>query len=211
MVNPGKVVDVPKDSGIIANEWKKAADTTQNESSHESSWQLDDMVLLQCNIDDMTAEGIAHMMEAFISRHGARDVWVRYTHYLISCIVCMYVCDSSTLEVLIIEVWLRLCILQVENIGMKKSRAGQQFNILCMAAEKDKFLNLVFRESTSIGVRILAISRASLRREAVLLQGEGFNYGPIPAKVCDIVVAFVGCTSRAGISKCSGGRSYSYW
>ena len=122
----------------------------------------------------------------------------------------MYECDSSTLEVLIIEVWLRLCILQVENIGMKKSRAGQQFNILCMAAEKDKFLNLVFRESTSIGVRILAISRASLRREAVLLQGEGFNYGPIPAKVCDFVVDVVNCTSRVGISKCSGSRSNSY-
>ena len=93
LVNPGKVVDVPKDSGIIVNEWKKAAVTTQNESSHESSWQLDDMVLLQCNIDDMTAEGIAHMMEAFISRHGARDVWVRYTHYLTSCIVCTYVVE----------------------------------------------------------------------------------------------------------------------
>jgi hypothetical protein len=93
LVNPGKVVDVPKDPEIIVNDWKKAADTTQNESSHESSWQLDDMVLLQCNIDDMTAEGIAHMMEAFISRHGARDVWVRYTHYLTSCIVCTYVVE----------------------------------------------------------------------------------------------------------------------
>ena len=82
---------------------------------------------------------------------------------------------------------------------MKKSRAGQQFNVLCMAAEKTKFLNLVFRESSSIGVRILAVSRASLRREAVLLQGEGFKYGPIPAKVCDFVVAVEDC-SRAGSS-----------
>jgi uncharacterized protein (DUF111 family) len=63
---------------------------------------------------------------------------------------------------------------------MKKSRVGQQFNVLCMAEEKGKFLKLVFRESSSIGVRILAISRASLERETVLLQSE---YGPIPAKV----------------------------
>lgn len=63
---------------------------------------------------------------------------------------------------------------------MKKSRVGQQFNVLCMAEEKERFLNLVFLESSSIGVRILAISRASLERETVILQSE---YGPIPAKV----------------------------
>jgi uncharacterized protein (DUF111 family) len=37
------------------------------------------MVILQCNIDDMTAEGIAHMLETFISSHGARDAWVNHT------------------------------------------------------------------------------------------------------------------------------------
>lgn len=66
-------------------ELKETPDSTAIESSKESStgaessWRIDEMVILQCNIDDMTAEGVAHMLETFISRHGARDAWVYHT------------------------------------------------------------------------------------------------------------------------------------
>ena len=47
----------------------------------ESLWLVDKMVILQCNIDDMTSEATAHMLEIFISRFGARDAWVNATEY----------------------------------------------------------------------------------------------------------------------------------
>ena len=83
--------EVPMGMGntVVNYQWNETPDTAAIESSKESSnessssWRIDEMVILQCNIDDMTAEGIAYMLEAFISRHGARDAWVYHTTNLL--------------------------------------------------------------------------------------------------------------------------------
>lgn len=64
---------------------------------------------------------------------------------------------------------------------MKKSRVGQQFNVLCLVGEKDRFLKHLFEESSSIGVRVIPIERVSLPRKMVDLEEDRF--GTIPAKV----------------------------
>jgi pyridinium-3,5-bisthiocarboxylic acid mononucleotide nickel chelatase len=67
-----------------------------------------------------------------------------------------------------------------QSIGMKKSRPGVQLNVLCSIAAKNDMLATVFRESSSIGVRISTVRRASLRRSMVQIQTP---YGPCAAKV----------------------------
>ena len=50
------------------------SDITEGKSSLGCS--QDEVVLLECNIDDMTAELLGHLIDLFVSHHKARDCWV---------------------------------------------------------------------------------------------------------------------------------------
>jgi len=56
-----------------------------------------------------------------------------------------------------LDVWLT-------NIIMKKGRPGILLSVLCPLQKRDEILNLIFRESTTIGIRETRINRFSLRR-----------------------------------------------
>jgi len=108
-------------------------------------WNEENMILLQANLDDITSELAAAVVERLLQL-GACDAWL-------------------------------------SSITMKKSRLAMELNVLCRTdeGEKQRLLSAVFAESTTIGVRIIPIQRAALRREVHLLQTP--TYGPIQAKV----------------------------
>ena len=51
-------------------------------------------------------------------------------------------------------------------IGMKKNRPGVMLSVLCHAADVERIENILFRETTTLGVRRRKISRRTLRRRA---------------------------------------------
>lgn len=65
-------------------------------------------------------------------------------------------------------------------IVMKKSRPAIQVSILCRPEDKERFLRLLFRETTTLGVRESAVKRHALPREIVRVET---RYGAIDVKV----------------------------
>lgn len=65
-------------------------------------------------------------------------------------------------------------------VVMKKSRPGMLVTILCRREDREKFINLVFRETTTIGLRYREVERRTLAREIVSV---ATPYGEIPVKV----------------------------
>jgi len=49
-------------------------------------------------------------------------------------------------------------------IGMKKSRQGIMLNVMCDPKDKDKFVSLIFKHTTTIGIREKVFNRYTLRR-----------------------------------------------
>lgn len=48
---------------------------------------------------------------------------------------------------------------------MKKGRAGTMLHVLCHPDKRDTCLGIVFTETSTLGVRVLPVERASLLRE----------------------------------------------
>jgi hypothetical protein len=65
-------------------------------------------------------------------------------------------------------------------IVMKKSRPAVQISILCRLADKEKFLQLLFRETSTLGVRETEIKRRALPRETIRVDTV---FGAIDVKV----------------------------
>jgi len=65
-------------------------------------------------------------------------------------------------------------------IQMKKNRPATLVSILAKTAEEQKFLNLLYRETSTIGVRVQHVSRHALARENARLATE---FGEIGVKV----------------------------
>ncbi|MDR1821307.1 MAG: nickel pincer cofactor biosynthesis protein LarC [Oscillospiraceae bacterium] len=65
-------------------------------------------------------------------------------------------------------------------IFMKKQRPGVELTVLCRIEDEERFLSLIFRHTTTIGIRKSLKQRAVLSREAVTRQSA---YGEIRAKV----------------------------
>ena len=105
-------------------------------------WTEEPVLLLEANIDDMTAELTAHLLYQLMGA-GARDAW------------------SSP-------------------IGMKKNRPGVTVSALCTPDQRDALLLVIFRQSTTIGVRFQPMGRAALRRRMVVVSTP---YGEVRAKV----------------------------
>ena len=65
-------------------------------------------------------------------------------------------------------------------IQMKKNRPGVLLSILCRPADKESLTQMVFAETTTLGVRSYEVERRALDREVVRVETE---YGPIEVKV----------------------------
>ncbi len=65
-------------------------------------------------------------------------------------------------------------------IQMKKNRPATKLSILCKPEEKDKFLELIFTETTTLGVRVSEVERNCLPREIVSVETE---FGAVDVKV----------------------------
>jgi hypothetical protein len=64
-------------------------------------------------------------------------------------------------------------------IVMKKGRMGSTVSVLCSLAKKDSLVELLFRESSTIGVRTTPVQRYALRREQRTIESA---LGPVQAK-----------------------------
>jgi uncharacterized protein (DUF111 family) len=66
------------------------------------------------------------------------------------------------------------------SVQMKKNRPGVLISILCRPAERESLYQLLFDETTTLGVRSYVVERRALPRESLLVQTE---YGAIRVKV----------------------------
>ena len=65
-------------------------------------------------------------------------------------------------------------------IGMKKSRPGIMLTILCREADKEKLLPLIFKHTTTLGIREKLCNRYTLTRREEIVQTP---YGPVRQKI----------------------------
>ncbi|HEX8493273.1 MAG TPA: nickel pincer cofactor biosynthesis protein LarC [Pyrinomonadaceae bacterium] len=65
-------------------------------------------------------------------------------------------------------------------VQMKKNRPGVLLSILCRPAEREALTELLFRETTTLGVRSFEVERRALERECVQVETP---FGPIDVKV----------------------------
>jgi uncharacterized protein (TIGR00299 family) protein len=65
-------------------------------------------------------------------------------------------------------------------VQMKKSRPGVLVQLLCRPADRERMCELLFRETTTLGVRSYEVLRRALERESVRVETV---YGPIDVKV----------------------------
>ncbi len=66
------------------------------------------------------------------------------------------------------------------SIQMKKNRPAILLSLLCRAADREKLSELIFKETTTLGLRSYAVERRALERETVCIET---RYGPIDVKV----------------------------
>src|SRR4029450_10420239 len=76
------------------------------------------------------------------------------------------------------------------SVQMKKNRPGVLLSVLCDAEKKDAMMDLLFVETTTLGVRTYEVVRRALQRDIVAVETP---YGKIDVKVatlnCRIVSA----------------------
>jgi uncharacterized protein (TIGR00299 family) protein len=101
----------------------------------------EEVVELECNLDDMTPEAVAFTHEQLL-REGALDVWTT-------------------------------------PAGMKKGRPGINITCLCTDETKEKMVALIFKHTTTLGIRESAVRRYTLQREHAELQT---IHGPVRIK-----------------------------
>jgi len=65
-------------------------------------------------------------------------------------------------------------------IGMKKNRPGVMLTILCREADKEKLLHLIFKHTTTLGIREKVCNRYTLSRREEIVQTP---YGPVRQKI----------------------------
>jgi hypothetical protein len=68
-------------------------------------------------------------------------------------------------------------------IQMKKNRPGVLLSILCRPDDRERFMQLLFAETTTLGVRSYEVARRALERSVVRVETQ---YGPIDVKVAQL-------------------------
>ena len=108
----------------------------------ETAKQTDEILELNCNIDDMTGEAMGFALEQLME-HGALDAFT-------------------------------------VPIGMKKSRPGVMMTVLCKEANKEEMVRLIFRHTTTLGIREKRCQRHILDRR---MESVDTPYGKVHRKV----------------------------
>ena len=108
----------------------------------ETTKQTDEILELNCNIDDMTGEAIGFALEQLME-HGALDAFT-------------------------------------VPVGMKKSRPGVMLTVLCKEANKEEMVRLIFRHTTTLGIREKRCQRHILDRR---MESVDTPYGKVHRKV----------------------------
>ena len=67
-------------------------------------------------------------------------------------------------------------------VFMKKNRPGWQLNVICMEENREKLEEIIFRETTTIGIRRQKMDRTVLQRTKKIVQTP---YGEAEVKVCE--------------------------
>lgn len=86
----------------------------------------ENVIELNCNVDDMSAEDMAYATKALIE-NGAKDAFVT-------------------------------------PVIMKKGRSGMLLTVLCSAVDKERFVSLIFKHTSTIGIRVKENERIILNR-----------------------------------------------
>lgn len=68
-------------------------------------------------------------------------------------------------------------------IQMKKNRPGVLLSVLCKTEDRDRFMQMLFAETTTLGVRSYEVERRALQRSMVRVETQ---YGPIDVKVAQL-------------------------
>ncbi|HEY2027650.1 MAG TPA: nickel insertion protein, partial [Myxococcales bacterium] len=68
----------------------------------------------------------------------------------------------------------------IAPVTMKKGRPGHLFGVLCTEAARADVETVIFRETSTLGIRATHVSRTVLTRELLSVQTE---YGPIRVKL----------------------------
>jgi uncharacterized protein (DUF111 family) len=68
-------------------------------------------------------------------------------------------------------------------VQMKKNRPGVLVSVLCRPADGDAMCEMLFSETTTLGVRVIEVMRRALERESTTVLTP---YGPIDVKVARI-------------------------
>ena len=108
----------------------------------ETAKQTDEILELNCNIDDMTGEAMGFALEQLME-HGALDAFT-------------------------------------VPIGMKKSRPGVMLTVLCKEPNKEEMVRLIFRHTTTLGIREKRCQRHVLDRR---MEAVDTPYGKVHRKV----------------------------
>jgi uncharacterized protein (DUF111 family) len=69
------------------------------------------------------------------------------------------------------------------SVQMKKNRPGVLLSILCAVTERAALNELLFSETTTLGVRAYEVERRALQRQIVTVETQ---YGPIDVKVAQL-------------------------
>ena len=67
-------------------------------------------------------------------------------------------------------------------VYMKKNRPGILLTVLCRPADRDNLLKLIFRHTTTLGVREYAVKRHTLSRRVETVETP---YGPVRKKISE--------------------------
>lgn len=92
----------------------------------EAEDKRDNIIMLSCNIDDMTGEQMGFALERLLAG-GAAEVFT-------------------------------------EPVYMKKNRPGMLLNVMCREQDKMDMVKLIFKHTTTIGIRELSVKRYILDR-----------------------------------------------
>jgi uncharacterized protein (DUF111 family) len=66
---------------------------------------------------------------------------------------------------------------------MKKNRPAYQLNVLCKKEDIDRFEQIIFESTTTIGIRRQKMERTVLRRE---MQNIQTSLGEVQVKICEL-------------------------
>lgn len=124
---------------IAAEEQKK------RELSADDMAQADEIIKLECNVDDCSGEAFGYTMERLFAA-GARDVC--YT-----------------------------------PVFMKKNRPGYMVTVICSPSDKGRMEQILFTETTTIGVRCQVMQRTMLKRRNQMI---ATSLGDVSVKVLEV-------------------------